>query len=211
MLSPTIFAATPWSSNGALIVDCVRLGYLRVVARTLDPTYGKGNWWTEWRPEHLVHHDRKLDGTDFRALPYPNASFEQITYDPPYVCVGGRTSSGIPDMHDAYGLTDAPRSPVALQTLIDDGLTEMRRLVDGRGIVLVKCQDYVSSGKLWLGTHHTLTHALSLGFECVDRLEHISGPRPQPTNRTRADGRPVVQQHARRNLSTLFVLKAPKR
>ena len=90
-----------------------------------------------------------------------------------------------------------------MQDQINDGLTEMVRVVKPGGIVLVKCQDYVSSGRLWLGTHHTLTHALRLGCECVDRLEHHGEPRPQPP------GRRVL--HARRNLSTLFVLRTPRK
>jgi hypothetical protein len=68
------------------------------------------------------------------------------------------------------------------------------------GIVLVKCQDYISSGKLWPGTHPTLTCALDLGFRFEDRFEHVmANPRPQPLRKQ--------QVHAHRNLSTLFVFR----
>lgn len=192
-------AATPWPTNAHLIKACAQLGYLKEEWRTLDPTYGQGRWWVLWRPDDLVTHNRKVDGSDFRCLPYPDGAFDAIAYDPPYVSVGGRKTSGIEGMYDGYGLIDAPDSPAGLQVLINDGLTEMYRLVRPKGYVLVKCQDYVSSGKLWIGTHHTLTHGLSLGFTLEDRLEHISGQRPQPANRR--------QVHARRNLSTLFVFR----
>lgn len=199
----TVLAATAWPTNADLIADCAVLGYLSDTDHVLDPTYGRGKWWTKWRPEKLTHHNRTEDGSDFRELPYATGTFDAIAYDPPYVCVGGRDTSGLPDYLDRYGMGDAPSSPVLLQRLINWGLTEMHRLVKPGGIVLVKCQDYVSSGKLWLGTHHTLTHALALGFECVDRLEHIGSARPQPPGRR--------QVHVRRNLSTLFVLRKSAR
>lgn len=196
----TVLAATRWTTNAEMIEACAELGYLRREWLTLDPTYGRGIWWKKWAPERLICTDR--DTVDFRALPYPEASFDAVVFDPPYVCVGGRTTTGTPDMHDRYGLTDAPTSPAKLQRYINAGLTECARVVKPRGPVLVKCQDYVSSGKLWIGTHHTLTHGLVLGLELVDRLEMITSPRPQPPGRR--------QVHARRNLSTLFVFQAPR-
>lgn len=152
-------------------------------------------------------------------------------------CIGGRKTSTIPQFHQRYGTFTTPKTPAKLQALIDRGLIEMLRIVKPGGIVLVKCQDYISSGKLWIGTHHTLTWALDIGFTLEDRLEHISGTRAQPKNRTRKcdpckgtgvlavvgdDELPCLdcegsgrlaseQQHARRNLSTLFVLRAPRR
>jgi hypothetical protein len=141
------------TTNADLIVDCVKLGYLHDTDMILDPTYGRGVWWRKWRPTRLVAHNRGDDGVDFRDLPYADGTFDAVAYDPPYVCIGGRKTSGIPDMHDRYGLTAAPRTPADLQQLINAGLSEAARVVKPRGIVLCKCQDYVSSGRLWIGTH----------------------------------------------------------
>lgn len=205
--SAPVLAASRWRSNAELIADCARLGYLRREWLTLDPTYGRGVWWKQWRPDQLVtctdrapvEVEADRNRVDFRALPFDDAVFDAVAYDPPYVSVGGRRTTGIADMHDRFGLTHAPTSPAGVQQLINDGLAEMHRVVKPRGIVLVKCQDYISSGRLWLGTHHTLTHAIALGFDVIDRLEHVTHPRPQPAGRR--------QVHARRNLSTLFVLQ----
>lgn len=196
-----VWAATAWLSNADLIAACVRLGYLRDDDAVLDPTYGRGMWWAKWRPANLTTHHRPDDGSDFRCLPYADATFDAVAYDPPYVCQGSRTTTTVPDFHAAYGLGDAPTTPGLLQDLINDGLTEMYRVVKPTGIVLTKCKDYVSSGHLWLGSHWTLCHALDLGFELVDRLEHIGRPGPQSQTR---------QVHARRNLSTLFILRRPR-
>jgi len=199
---PPILAAKYWVSNADLIADVAKLGYLKKADVVLDPTYGKGIWWKKWRPERLFHHDLSNGPEyDFRNLEmYTDGFFDAIAFDPPYVSVGGRSTSGMKDMYEAFGLMDAPTTPLLVQSLINDGLDEMHRLVKPRGIVLVKCQDYISSGKLWPGTHYTLTHALAIGFELLDRLEHLSkASRAQPSGRR--------QMHARRNLSTMFVLR----
>lgn len=210
MTTSPVLAAYAWPSNAELVADCARLGHIGVEDYTLDPTYGRGVWWKRWRPNHLVTHDLKIDGVDFRQLPEADDTFDVVAFDPPYVCVGGRKTTGMPEFHARFGLADAPRTPALLQAMNDDGLAEMRRVVRPRGVVLVKCQDYVWGGRLWIGTHHTLTTALRLGFVVVDRLERVqSNPRPQP--RDRHNGGTPPQQHARRNLSTLFVLRAQSR
>lgn len=227
-----VCAATMWPSNADLILACHRMGYLLDSDLVLDPTYALGSWWKLWRPEHLQAHHRAVDGTDFRALHYEAASFDSIAYDPPYVCPGGRKTSTIKATHARYGqdeqasllepdatgeLVPDPMfaNPAELQEIINDGLTEMRRLVKPRqtrkrgGIVLVKCMNYVWSGELWAGAEKTLRHAESLGFDLVARLEKIKlSLGPQPT--VNRDGSPRVQKSPRGNTSTLFVLRAPK-
>jgi hypothetical protein len=200
-----VLAATAWPSNAELIADVHRLGYVNDNDLVLDATWGRGIWWKLWCPRRLIRNDLHRDADlhyDFRRLPPEWTDwFDAAAFDPPYVSVGGRTTTGIPDLHDRYGLTDAPTSPAGVQADIDAGLVEMYRVVKPGGVVLAKCQDYISSGKMQPGTHWTLTTALALGFALVDRLEHIGAARAQPGGRRQA--------HARRNLSTLFVLRAP--
>jgi hypothetical protein len=205
-----VLAANRWPSNAELIADCAQLGYLRPDWLTLDPTYGRGIWWKRWRPNVLVFHNRDKDGVDYRDLPHADSTFDAIAFDPSYVSVGGRATTTTPEFHDRFGMNTAASTPAGVQADINDGLDEMVRVLKSRGSLLVKCMDYVSSGQLWPGTHYTLTHALSLGCDLVDRMEHIGKPRQQPT-RTRKDGTPVVQCHSRRNLSTMFVLRGPKK
>jgi hypothetical protein len=204
--SPTVpatpvLAASPWPTNGELIADCARLGYLQPHWRVLDPTYGRGLWWTSFTPDDLVTSDLST-GVDFRDLPWPDGEFDAVAYDPPYVAPGGRATTGLPDLFDRYGLMAAPGTPPLLQEMIDAGLRECARVLRPGGYLLVKCQDYVSSGKLWPGTHLTLCTALDAGLQFTDRLEHIGRVRPQPPGRR--------QVHARRNLSTLLVLRRPR-
>lgn len=79
-------------TNADLIVHLRSLGYLRDTDRVLDPTYGKGAFWTTWRPKLLTWHDLRLDGQDFRALPYDDRVFDSCTFDPPYkLCLDDET------------------------------------------------------------------------------------------------------------------------
>lgn len=246
-MSDEILAAAKFKSNADLIEKVAELRYLRKQDFTLDPTFGQGNWWKLWRPESLITHTRRTDGSDFRGLPYPDNHFTAIAYDPPYVCPGGIKTSTLKGMHDNYGMNESDgdgdeeeeerlfRTPEELQQMINDGLTEMMRLVkpstrrtmtDDRpnGIVLAKCQNYIWSGRLWLGAHHTLAHALELGFWVEDIFTHVGNVRAQParTHKHAAckgagcgdciDGRlPSVAAHARQNASLLYVLRAPRK
>ncbi len=136
-------------------------------------------------------------------MDYVDETFDAVAFDPPYVATGGRETSGIKGMNDAYGMTGAPATPPEVQDNINRGLSECFRVVKKGGIVLVKCQDYVSSGKLWPGVFKTQAHAGLLGFDVIDHLIHISGARPQPDH--------PRQVHSRRNQSDLLVLRRPKR
>lgn len=225
----TVLAATDWKTNAELIADVAKLGYLRKDWVTLDPTFGKGIWWQLWRPDNLYTYNREIDGSDFRSLPDENDTYDAIAFDPPYVALGGRKTSNIPDMTAGYGLITTPKSPAELQDLINDGMEEMYRLVKPGGIILCKCMDYISSGQFWNGTYLTQEWAIEkLGLRQVDRFTHLGHPGPQPGGRTRkcpsckglsaaecreCDGKGSVlsvQQHARQNISTLFVFTKPK-
>lgn len=212
MTSSAVLAAHTWPTNGHLIADVARL-YLNDTDHVLDPTYGRGVWWSIWRPTHLTASD--LDPTksplgrpiDFRDLPWPANHFDAATFDPPYMAPGGRKTTSTDDFNDRFGLHTTPATPAENQALIDQGLAEVGRVVRPGGIVLVKCMDYINGGRLFPGTHLTLTAALAGGFFYEDRIEHVGRPGPQPS--TNLDGSPRRQLHARRNLSTLFVLRAP--
>lgn len=233
-----ILAAQYFQTNAEIIEACARLGYFKKNSTVLDPTYGQGNWWTLFRPSRLHTHDLLLDGVDFRATGYPDQRFDSIAFDPPYVSVGGRDSTRIKEMYDAYGMTGAPTTPKLLQQLINDGLKEMYRLVrppkkgqakthPHKGIVVVKSMDYISSGQFFPGSFYTEQYAYKLGFSVQDKFIHVrKSAGPQPGNRMKrciwcVDGFgcpkcnyegviPSVQEHAARNVSNLLVLRRMK-
>lgn len=189
-----VLAANHWPTNGHLIVDCARLGYLN--GQVLDPTYGRGVWWRRFRPEWLTVY---TNDHDFRSLPEKDESFDSIVYDPPYVSPGGRSTTGIPEFFKRFGMDDCPRTPEDLQRLIEQGMDEMHRLLRPGGFLLQKTKCYISSGKFFPGTYLTQKYAMEvLGMEPVDRFEVVRPLGPQSQKR---------QVHARRNVSTLLVFR----
>lgn len=236
-----ILAGRNWNTNADLIADVAAL-HLDRAMYAVDVTYGRGVWWQKWKPDTLVAHDlnpTKGDGVDFTALPEPDDTYDLAAFDPNYVSVGGRKTSTVAPMLDRYGMDMTPKTPAENQDQINAGLAELYRVLRPTrrrrqrpitGVAIVKCMDYVTSGRLFPGAHHTLTHALGLGFELLDRFEHIGHVGPQPTDtrcvacagagdvvdeldnthpcdRCRGAGSiPCRQMHARRNLSTLFIL-----
>lgn len=198
-----VLAAGHWPTNSALIADVARL-YIDPADEVLDPTWGRGKWWLDFQPDRLTSHDLfTLDGVDFRQLPEADSSVDVVAFDPPYVAMGGRETSGLVEMGDRYGMITAPRNPEELREMISAGLKECARVLKPKargyrgGRLLVKCQDYISSGRLQPGTHWMIEDALAAGLDYVDRFEHVTHVRPQPPGRR--------QVHARRNLSTLLV------
>lgn len=196
-------------SNGVLIATAARLGYLGGPNSTvLDVTYGRGLWWTMYRPPNLARHDRfTLDGVDFRQLPEADNSVEIVCFDPPYISTGSRETSSVDDLYDRFGLGEA-KGWRAIRQQMDDGLTECARVLAPGGFLLVKCMDYVESGrKVWNG-FWVYWRCEAMELRLVDRFIHLTGGGPQVTSNL--DGSPREQQHAREVSSLLLVFTKPR-
>jgi hypothetical protein len=194
-----VLSATSWSNNSALIADAHRLGY--ITGTVLDPTYGKGNWWNQVSPDHLISHDIRIDGVDFRHLPEPARSVDTVTFDPPYVPQGGRTTSTTQGFLDAYGLSEVPGNVHELRALIVAGMSEFRRVLRPKGHLLVKCMSFVTGGAWTPMPHRLVADAEALGYVPVDELIHLRRPGPQPHR--------DYQLTSRRNYSHLLVFRWP--
>ena len=209
MTAEPVRAFAERDGNVGLIADCVSLGYLRPTDVVLDCTYGFGTWWQAWKPDALVASDLdpKLSpfgsGVDFTAMPWHDGTFDVVCFDPPYKLNGTPSD---PDVR--YGVGGEPVRWQERHALIKLGVNEVARVVRPDGVVLLKCQDQVCSGAIRWQTMEFAEHAAKRGLRLVDEL-HLIGEREQPERR-RKDGSPVAQKHARRNASTLLVLRRRK-
>lgn len=199
-----IMAINNWLNNAELIADCAALGYLDESWRTLDPTWGKGRFWTVWRPKDLVAHDLNPaksptgEAVDFTDMPYGDSEFDAVVLDGPYKLTGTVSSAGPATSNDDYGIEGAYVPWRERHDLIRAGITECTRVLKPGGFLLVKCQDQVNSGQIRWQTLEFTGHAVGLGHRLVDQLL-LTGHREQPGGRS--------QQHARRNYSTMLVFK----
>lgn len=199
MSAPPVYATTAWPTNGHLIADVARLGYLRDADIVLDPTYGRGGWWTQWRPARLEASDldpaKSPNGLsiDFTDLPWEDRSFDAVALDPPYR-LNGRPDH---DFDHKYG-THERATRDDRHGLIRRGITEAARVLKPRGILLLKCMDQVEGGRVRWQTLEFTEHAQGRELVLVDRFDMLGG-RPQPEGRR--------QVHARRNTSTLLLFR----
>jgi hypothetical protein len=244
-----VLVAQRWKDNAELIQAVFEMHvYPTFIGRqvqVLDPTWGRGTWWN-WQssavPTRAVTgFDRKTDPEfDFRKMDFiPDNSFDVVAFDPDYVAPGGRKTSTIGEFNDRYGLKDEYETPASLQQSINEGLTECARVVRPQGLILVKCMNYISSGRPVVGEYEVMKHAETLGLKVHDIFRPIFDPGPQPKDRKcgkcRGEGGGVVvnqwgepenedcefcegtgrltprQQHARANSSTLIIFRKPGR
>lgn len=201
-MSSPVLAVHAWPTNAHLIADVARVGYLHRDWVVLDPTYGTGTWWRRFRPRHLIGSDidpaRSPVGqsVDFTSMPYQDRAFDAVAFDPPYKLNGTPTAA----VDSRYGV-DVPRTREERHDLIVRGIKECARVLAPRGFLLVKCQDQVNGGKVRWQTDLVTDAGSSCGLDKVDAF-HMLAYRPQPAG--------TIQEHARRNHSTLIVFRGPK-
>jgi hypothetical protein len=195
-----IMAIDTWPTNGHLIADVQKLGYINKLDSVLDCTYGYGVFWSVWKPQSYLFHRTDIDpakspddpaGVDFRKMPHKDQSFNVVVYDPPY---GMRGTSAL-ESDEQYGIHVNMRWQDRWD-LIFDGLVECCRVAKER--VLVKIQASVVSGKVRWQDLEAVRVAECHGFGLRDRFDFLSY-REQPAG--------TSQKHARRNASTLLVLE----
>lgn len=159
--------------NAGLIAE---IAPLYLTGSVLDVTYGRGRWWSRYRPTDFTFHDVDVeigDGVDFRELPHPDASFDAVTFDPPYLPHAGGTDD-CDDFRDRFGLV--PRTRAELDVLVDAGFRESARVA--RRWLLTKTTDYTNGRQFHLGHYRLLRLADELGIRCHDLIIHASGTGP---------------------------------
>lgn len=175
-------------------------------ATVADVTWGQGVFW-RFVPEgrvNLLATDLKT-GVDCRSLPYPDGHVFAVVLDPPYMHTpGGTAHQGHQNYEDAYrnNATAAPEGTKyheAVLALYLEAAREAYRVLQPKGVLIVKGQDEVCAGKQRL-THVEILQGLGDLFAVEDYLINVSVNRPGVSRMNR-------QLHARKCHSWWLVLR----
>ncbi len=189
-------------TNADLFPDVLAL-YAKEGDRILDATYGKGVFWKNVDTSKYKFTSNDLmteaeDHFDFRALPYFPDSFDMVVLDPPYAYSPKNTmKASIAGCYQNNTSVDISNMDAVLKLYVD-GIAEARRILRPKGILVVKSQDIIQSGKQWW-MHHTLM--TQDGFICEDLLVLVQTSIPAN------DPKWTQQHHARKNHSFFIVLR----
>ena len=188
-------------TNADLIVDLVTLGYLHDGLSVLDLTYGKGRFWSKYRPPKLVTNDLDVDCAtdhhlDFRDPPPDHLRdvFAVVVCDPPYGLRGT-----VNDTNGDYGLGEY--LPVGERHwMMDVGLTFSMFYAKPGGLIVYKCQEQTCNGRKYPQPYMVYDWAMREGLE-YESTFHVHSHRPQPAGR----GQKLIHQ----NYSSALLFRRP--
>lgn len=179
--------------------------YIRPGMKVADVTYGKGVFWrkADLSGVTLLKSDKHASGgdvvaADFTALPYDGGMFDVVVFDPPYMHGAGTINTQIADRYN-NNKHYVGHCHKGIYNLYNDGLQECIRVVKVGGMILVKCQDEIASGKQNLTHIEVWSMALQYGLTVYDLFVLVSSATPMMRHKT--------QLHARKNHSYLWVFK----
>lgn len=190
------------SGTNANIFPDILLLYAKVGDRILDATYGLGVFWknVDTKSYRLTKNDLITVAdvsSDFRNLPFVASFFDMVVLDPPYAySPKGTMKDSISKCYQNNGVNIVNMK--AVLKLYRDGIAEAKRVLSDGGVLVVKCQDIVESGKQWW--MHTYLMQ-SDGFICEDLFVLMQNVVPA------LDPKWKKQRHARKNHSFFVVLR----
>jgi len=175
-----------------------------------DVTWGRGVFWKKIQNGQpnlfngatytIIGSDieQKADvKADFRCLPYRDETFDAVVLDPPWANLS--TAQKTADQVDAYGLK--PISIKELRDLYFYGIGEAKRIVKINSLIIVKCQDIVSSGKRFWLTNNVCLFARYWGLYVIDRMIQVFNGEPSLPQHTKQ------QRHFRARESFYWILR----
>lgn len=182
----------------------------------LDAFYGNGSFWTGvaeplkprlrmdlfpvWKASKASNGEEYTEvnvQADARALPFGNGSLSSICADPPFVHAAGASSI----MGQRFG---SYPSQIALRQMYWRTFMQFQSALMPGGLLVVKCQDIVESGKQNWNHLDVMTNLRTMGIPVIDlfvlvRQSAVAGHNHQ------------VQYHARRNHSYFVVARKESR
>lgn len=167
-----------------------------------DPTYSRGEFYKNFAAPRLKFdlspQLSEVEPADCRNLPLASSSIQSIMFDPPFVMNGdagkdnpnGRINTRFTSFKN-YG---------ELKALYIPAINEFYRVLRPAGLLVIKCQDSVTSGKQYMTHADVIRWAQDAGFYCEDMFIYIR------TNLL-MDNRWKQQRHARKAHSYFIVFR----
>lgn len=171
-----------------------------------DCTYSVGNFYKDGKiKEPLYKFDinptnENVIKADCRNLPLQKESLSCIIYDPPFLATTGnslKTNTGN-IINRRFGVYPNEKE---LHQFYIDSLKELYRILKKDGILIVKCQDKISSGKQYMSHIFIYNEAIKIGFYPKDLFILIA------KNRIVANWQIQNQKNARKYHSYFWVFQ----
>lgn len=183
-----------------IIKDIIRL-YNDGQAFAVDCTYSKGVFWRSL-PEPSYKFDIAPQFDDVIEasaddLPLGNESVHSVMFDPPFV----PSKSNVPGI--VKSRFTSFRSVEEMWSFYERAIHEHWRILEKNGILVVKCQDTVSSGINLFSHSEVEKYAAAAGFILID-LFILGNRSPLMSPNMRK------QRHARKSHSFMYVFRKPK-
>ena len=169
-----------------------------------DPTYSKGNFYKD-TDEPVIKSDLNCKyNVDFTAksekIPLKENTIKSIMFDPPFLFIkttkstspGSKNESQIAKRFSKY------ETQSDLEESYISSFTEFKRILVHKGILIVKCQDYLGGHKQFWAHVFVINELEKLGFRIIDIfIKHRTcGVIWNPLK---------IQRHARKNHSYYIV------
>lgn len=160
-----------------------------------DVTFGRGVFWKnidlsgyDFRPSDI------MTGIDFRSLPYENGEIDLLVLDPPYMHGGETVKESI---NRCYRNQNTSHESVF--RLYASGILEAARVLKKGGMIWVKTQDEIESGKQRFTSREVMNFLEMAGFQIIDLFVLVQQSIPAM--------REKYQKSARKNHSYLIIGK----
>ncbi len=140
----------------------------------VDATYSTGGFYRTGRaPQPLRKYDLSpqcpdVIQADCRALPLAEGSIRSLILDPPFLATKGpslATSAPNNRINRRFSVCSSERE---LYALYSSAIKEAARVLASGGVLVIKCQDKVSSGKQYMMHCDIYNWAVEAGFEPLD-------------------------------------------
>lgn len=202
---PEILYTAMQGENGEQFAQILEI-YIPRGSRVADVTYNKGKFWkfvdrSEWDllASDLEPLEDWITEADLQDLPYEDSSLDAVILDPPYAHSStAPMKESIASMYNNNSVTEGSRQ---VHDLYLNGMIEARRILKTGGVLVVKCQDEIESGKQRWNHVRILHQAEDLGYYAKDLAVLVQKGKPPQ--------RHPYQKHLRKNHSFwwVFILK----